>query len=180
MVGEPGAGKSRLLYELQERLGNRDRMPACCAPAAGHTATAFPTASSCRLCARRSNLEPPLRRGDDVVTAIRALDASLEPFLPLFLHLLSVSSAGHTLPRHLHGEHLQAALLDALATIVGVLDRARAALRARRGLALGGHRVAGGVPARGGADRLEPSGADRHQSVGPGRSGTTGQPGRRA
>ena len=50
-----------------------------------------------------------------VVASVRAIDASLEPFLPLYLHLLSVPSESHPLPRHLQGEHLQAALLDALA-----------------------------------------------------------------
>ena len=43
--------------------------------------------------------------------------------MPLFLHLLSVGSELYPLPRHLHGEHLQAALLDALATLVEVLTR---------------------------------------------------------
>ena len=54
VVGEPGAGKSRLLYELQERLGSPMRTCACCTPGAARTATAFPTASSCRFCAQRS------------------------------------------------------------------------------------------------------------------------------
>jgi tetratricopeptide (TPR) repeat protein len=67
----------------------------------------------------------PLERSDRVIARIRALDASLEPYLPLLLRVLSVNSDSHALPRHLHGEHLQVALLDALATLVGVLTRRR-------------------------------------------------------
>ena len=53
----------------------------------------------------------------DVVAKFRAIDASLEPFVPLYLHLLSVPAESHPLPRHLQGEHLQAALVDALAAL---------------------------------------------------------------
>jgi len=52
-----------------------------------------------------------------VVARIRAIDASLEPLIPLYLHLLSMPSEMFPLPRHLRGEHLQAAMLDALAAI---------------------------------------------------------------
>jgi hypothetical protein len=41
----------------------------------------------------------------------------------LYLHLLSVPSDSHPLPRHLQGEHLQAALLDALSALVTSLAR---------------------------------------------------------
>jgi predicted ATPase len=57
------------------------------------------------------------------VARLRAIDRSLEPFLPLYLHLLSVPSESHPLPRHLQGEHLQAALLDALSAVVTQLAR---------------------------------------------------------
>ena len=41
--------------------------------------------------------------------------SSLEPFIPLYLHLLSMPSDVFPVPRHLRGEHLQAAMLEALA-----------------------------------------------------------------
>jgi tetratricopeptide (TPR) repeat protein len=74
------------------------------------------------LCAALE-LRPPLVSADIVAARIRALDAALEPYVPLFLHLLSMTSDVYTLPKHLRGEHLQAALLDALAMFVGVLSR---------------------------------------------------------
>ena len=43
------------------------------------------------------------------------IDASLESFVPLYLHLLVGAGERYPLPRHLQGEHLQAALVDALA-----------------------------------------------------------------
>ena len=58
---------------------------------------------------------------ETIVARIRAIDDSLEPFVPLYLHLLSVPSESHPLPRHLQGEHLQAALLDALSAVVASL-----------------------------------------------------------
>jgi tetratricopeptide (TPR) repeat protein len=54
----------------------------------------------------------------DVATIVgrkRAIEPSLESFAPLYLHLLSLTSDVLPLPRHLRGEHLQAALLEALA-----------------------------------------------------------------
>ena len=74
------------------------------------------------LCAAL-DLRTSLPGPDDVAARIRAVDAALEPFVPLFLHLLSLSSDAYILPRHLRGEHLQAALLDALAALVDVLSR---------------------------------------------------------
>ena len=77
----------------------------------------------------------------EIVARIRALDASLEPFIPLYLHLLSVPSESHALPRHLQGEHLQAALLDALSAIFTAWPATHPGRAARR-LALGGRRIA--------------------------------------
>ena len=60
---------------------------------------------------------------DDVVARARAIDAALEPFVPLYLHLLSMPSEAFPLPRHLQGEHLRAALPEALTAIVVALAR---------------------------------------------------------
>jgi class 3 adenylate cyclase/tetratricopeptide (TPR) repeat protein len=124
VAGEAGAGKSRLLYELQQGLGAatgpRVLRARCRAYGDG-----VPYGVFVQILCAALGLRPPLANADAVVAKIRALDASLAPVLPLLLHLLSVSSEAHALPRHLQGEHLQAALLDALATIVGVLVRDR-------------------------------------------------------
>jgi serine/threonine protein kinase/tetratricopeptide (TPR) repeat protein len=122
VAGEPGAGKSRLLYELQQRLGSAagPRVLRARCRAYGDS---VPYGVFVQILCAALDLRPPLANGEAIAARIRALDASLAPVLPLLLHLLSVSSEAHALPRHLQGEHLQAALLDALATIVGVLAR---------------------------------------------------------
>ncbi len=122
VIGEPGAGKSRLLHELEESLGATPAVRVlharCRAYGDGVPYGVFVQV----LCAALDFRTLP-RNSETVVTSLRLLEPSLEPFLPLFLHLLSVASDRHALPRHLEGEHLQAALLDALATLVGVLAR---------------------------------------------------------
>ena len=49
-----------------------------------------------------------------VVDRIRSIDASLVQFVPLYLHLLSMTSDEFPLPRDLRGEHLQQAVPEAL------------------------------------------------------------------
>ena len=66
---------------------------------------------------------PQEYNADDVVARARAIDAALEPFVPLYLHLLSMQSEAFPLPRHLQGEHLRAALPEALTAIVVALAR---------------------------------------------------------
>jgi serine/threonine protein kinase/tetratricopeptide (TPR) repeat protein len=121
VVGEAGAGKSRLLYELQERLRSATGvriLPARCRAYGDNVPYGVFVQILCAALELR-----PLLTSAEVAARIRAVDSALEPFLPLLLHLLSVSSDTHGLPRHLRGEHLQAALLDALAAFVGALTR---------------------------------------------------------
>src|SRR6185503_17050015 len=62
-----------------------------------------------------------LRSGDDaavVAERVREIDGSLEPFIPFYLHLLSIPSDAFVVPRHLQGEHLHGAVLDAIAALL--------------------------------------------------------------
>ncbi len=121
VVGEAGAGKSRLLHELRERVaavGDVRLLHGRCR-ADGSTSPYAPFIEIMRDALDVRTLA--VNDSHDIVARIRAIDASLEPFLPLYLHLLSVHSESHPLPRHLQGEHLQAALLDALAALIAVL-----------------------------------------------------------
>jgi tetratricopeptide (TPR) repeat protein/class 3 adenylate cyclase len=127
VLGEAGVGKSRLLLELRERVAaaNDLRVLQGRCRAYGDAAPYFPFIEMIRdgLGLRA----PGLDESSDIIARCRALDPSLEPFLPLYLHLLSVPSESHPLPRYLRGEHLQAALLDALECFIAVLA-ARATL----------------------------------------------------
>ncbi len=124
VIGEAGAGKSRLLYELRERMtaaASGVRLLSGRCRGYGDVAPYAPFVELVRDALGLRTLA--VRESGDVVDRIRAIDPSLEPFVALYLHLLSVPSDSHPLPRHLRGEHLQAALLDALATLIEALSR---------------------------------------------------------
>ena len=121
VVGEAGAGKSRLLHELQASLRSNPEVRVLRARCRAY-GDVVPYGVFVQILCAALELRPPLTSAG-VAARVRSLDTSLEPFLPLFLHLLSVHSDVHAVPRHLHGEHLQAALLDALAAFIGVLGR---------------------------------------------------------
>ena len=124
VVGEAGAGKSRLLYELRQRVGQagvRVLQGRCRPP--GRMAPCVPFVeilSDALSLPRRARQD---YSADDVIGRARALDATLEPFVPLYLHLLSLESEVVPLPKHLQGEHLRAALPEALAAMVVALAR---------------------------------------------------------
>ena len=114
VVGDAGIGKSRILHELRERV---------------KTSTTVLT-GRCRAYSGISAYLPivevlreilAVRPDDDaarVVVKVRATDTSLEPFIPFYLHLLSVPSDVFNVPRHLQGEHFHAAMLDAIAALL--------------------------------------------------------------
>jgi predicted ATPase/class 3 adenylate cyclase/tRNA A-37 threonylcarbamoyl transferase component Bud32 len=123
VVGDVGAGKSRLLYELRERLtsttGVRLLQGRC--RAYGDVEPFFPFVEILREALGVRTLA--VDDSATIVARIRMIDESLEPFVPLYLHLLAVPSVSHPLPRHLQGEHLQSALLDALSAVITGLAR---------------------------------------------------------
>jgi tetratricopeptide (TPR) repeat protein len=53
-----------------------------------------------------------------LVARVRAIDESLTEFLPLYCALLAMPNAQYPLPRHMQGEHLQGAMLEALAALI--------------------------------------------------------------
>ena len=123
IVGEAGVGKSRLVYELRERVsaaGGLAVMQGRCR-AFGDVAPYGPFIEIVRGALHLETLG--VADSPELVAKFCAIDASLEPFVPLYLHLLSVPSESHPLPRHLQGEHLQAAFVDALGALFTVLSR---------------------------------------------------------
>ncbi len=123
VIGDAGSGKSRLLFELRRRAeaaGTRLVYGRC--DAYGGTTPYLPFVQAIRelLGVTAGEDGQPHER---VVKSVRALDPSLNEFLPLYLVLLSISSTEHPLPHHLHGEHLQAAMLEALAALVSLQAR---------------------------------------------------------
>ena len=124
VVGEAGAGKSRLLYELREQVGQTGAkiLQGRCRPP-GRMAPYVPFVEILNDALSLRGRAPQECSADDVVARARAIDAALEPFVPLYVHLLSMQSDAFPLPKHLQGEHLRVALPEALTAIVAALAR---------------------------------------------------------
>ncbi len=119
LIGDPGAGKSRLLLELRrhvEKTGAQLSTGRC--DAHDGTTPYSPLAQAIREllllgAARDVN-------AGALADAVRAVDPSLVESLPYYCALLAVESAAYALPKHMQGEHLQAAMLEALAALITV------------------------------------------------------------
>ncbi|MEJ7812215.1 MAG: protein kinase [Gemmatimonadaceae bacterium] len=118
LVGEAGAGKSRLLHELRTAAaaaGTRVLVGRC--DAYGGTTPFLPFVEAAHEALGVPGEGTALARHDAAVAGARAIDSSLEEFLPLYLALLAIPSEAHPVPEHLRGESFQAAMLDAVAAL---------------------------------------------------------------
>jgi tetratricopeptide (TPR) repeat protein/class 3 adenylate cyclase len=117
LVGEAGAGKSRLLHELRDRAlesGVRVLVGRC--DAYGGTTPFLPFVEAVHD-ALRLDRGVMSAQPSSVESALDAIDRSLTEFLPLYFALLGITSDSHPLPPYLSGERLQAAMLDAIAAL---------------------------------------------------------------
>jgi tetratricopeptide (TPR) repeat protein/class 3 adenylate cyclase len=117
IVGEAGVGRTRLLGEFRARFatGGVRVLTGRCHP---RSQAYRPFIEVLGEVLELSGHDGGVATASDLVARVRALDPSLVDFLPFYLHLLAISPGDHPLPRHLQGEHLQAALNDALAALV--------------------------------------------------------------
>lgn len=119
IVGEAGVGKSRLLHELRSRIiGAEVRELGARCHSYGGTAPYQPFIDVLRQVLQLGPLRENCPSIHTVVDRIRSIDASLVQFVPLYLHLLSITSDEFPLPRDLRGEHLQQAVPEALAALL--------------------------------------------------------------
>lgn len=124
VVGEAGAGKSRLLYELRRGLGASDVcvLKGRCQSYAG-AAPYRPFIEALLAIIGVDDRDVQRTAVEQVVSRIVTIDPSLADFVPLYLHLLSIDSHEYRLPRHLQGERFKTAILDALVSMITLYAR---------------------------------------------------------
>jgi len=118
VMGEEGIGKSRLHYEFRHKL-DRDKVTVLqgrCQPY-GRNIPYFPFIDALRRGLHLREEDSPADLLEKAIANIRAIDPSLEQFIPLYLHLLSIPSY-YSLPEHLHGKELRKAMEQALAVMI--------------------------------------------------------------
>jgi predicted ATPase/class 3 adenylate cyclase len=118
VIGEAGAGKSRLLHELRRSVsdtGVRLVMGRC--DPYRSTTPYLPFVHAMRELLGLTGAEQGGSRHDEAVLRVRAIDQSLDEFLPIYLTLLAIPSEQFPLPQHLQGEQRQAAMVEAIAAL---------------------------------------------------------------
>ena len=119
VTGEAGAGKSRLAYEFRHRL-DRDKITVLqgrC-QSYGSNIPYFPFLNALKRGLLLKEEDTLAQLEKKAQTNILAIDPSLEGYLPLYLHLLSIPSKKYPLPEGLHGQKLKNSIKQALAEII--------------------------------------------------------------
>ncbi|MEE9611245.1 MAG: AAA family ATPase, partial [Desulfatiglandales bacterium] len=119
VVGEAGIGKSRLLLEFRHSL-DRDRITLLqgrC-QSYGTDSPYLPMVNALRRGLNLREDDSPAQLLEKAVTNILATDPTLEPYLPYYLHLLSIPNNEYSMPKNLQGEELRKSLQEALAAIL--------------------------------------------------------------
>ena len=118
LVGEAGAGKSRLLSELRDIAAVQQlRVVAGRCDAYGGNTPFLPFIDAAHDVLGLSQERSAPERHEAAVAAVRAIDRSLEEFLPLYLTLLAIPSEAHPVSDAMRGERFQGAMLEAIAAL---------------------------------------------------------------
>jgi class 3 adenylate cyclase len=114
LMGEAGVGKSRLFTEFKSTVRENVRfLRGQCHP----FGASIPYAPFRELLANALELHSSTST-EEVIRKIHGLDPLLQDFTPLYLHLLSLQNERFPFPKHLEGENLRLAILDALTAFV--------------------------------------------------------------
>jgi tetratricopeptide (TPR) repeat protein/class 3 adenylate cyclase len=125
VIGEAGAGKSRLLYELRRQV-DRTRIGLVEGRCQSYGARVpyLPLIHCCRSLLRVRDDDPPEEQRRQVRDGVRALDRELEGFVPVFFELLSIARDGQ-LPDDGHARPARHAVQEALAALFSLASRRR-------------------------------------------------------
>ncbi|MEA3179394.1 MAG: hypothetical protein QOI59_2917 [Gammaproteobacteria bacterium] len=124
VVGEAGVGKSRLLHEFRTRIDTTKVrvLHARCSSYEG-SEPYLPFAEILRSALGLPRHDAHDFTAEEVVARICDVDPSLQLFVPLYLNVLSIPGNASPLRRQLRGDHLQAAVPEALAAFLTALGR---------------------------------------------------------
>ena len=119
IIGDAGLGKSRLLYEFRSTIdtGSVTVLQGRC-QSYGSNIAYLPFLRMLRESLGLPDDDP---RPDQLQTSLQQLqdiDPGLEEFFPLYLHLLSITTTAFAVPKHMKGEDLRLAIMEALSAIL--------------------------------------------------------------
>ena len=119
VTGEAGVGKSRLAYEFRHGIDRKKItvLQGRC-QSFGSNIPYLPFIDLLKRGLLLKEDDTPSRLEKKAISNILAIDASLERFLPLYLHLLSIPSEKYQLPKYLHGQKLKNSIDQALAAMI--------------------------------------------------------------
>jgi len=118
VAGEAGFGKSRLIYEFRHRL-NRSKIAVLqgrC-QSYGSDTPYIPHNNALKRGLSLREDDTPAQLHEKIMSNVLEVDPSLEQYLHIYLHLLSVPSEVYPLSKQLHGQELIDAIHEALAAI---------------------------------------------------------------
>ncbi|MFN0317625.1 MAG: ATP-binding protein [Burkholderiales bacterium] len=124
VMGEPGIGKSRLLFEFRHSLQADEVtvMEGRC-QIYGQNTPYLPLVDALRRKLRINEVRDAAALHDHVVTVVRSISQDIENFLPQYLHLLSIPSQTYSLPAPLQGDALRRSFEEAFAAIVTLASK---------------------------------------------------------
>lgn len=126
VIGEAGAGKSRLIHEFRQRI-DRSRVAVLegrCLEIGTNTPW-LPFLDALRRAFELNDSDSPERSREKVIQGLQALGEDLTSFLPHYLHLLAVPASEHPLPPQLAGESLRKSFEQALTAVLAAMAMQR-------------------------------------------------------
>ena len=119
VMGEPGIGKSRLLFEFRHSLpGEQMTVLTGYCQSYGADTPYLPLVEALRRGLRLERVTSPRALHDQAVAAVQAVSPALERYLPQYLHLLSIPSETYKIPATLQGDALRRSFEEANAAIL--------------------------------------------------------------
>ncbi len=124
LIGEAGAGKSRLLHELRDLASTRElRVIVGRCDAYGGSTPFLPFIDAALDALGVPSGSSTAERHEAAVAAVRAIDRSLEEYLPFYLTLLAIPSEAFPIPEGLRVERFEGAMLRAITALFTLAAR---------------------------------------------------------